>query len=409
MTDPKPQNLVRLVGYPNWYQNPVSGELVFRKDVDRNSIKIFTGIIGKRNVKTGNVDGIAAARRYVEIELEKRKSEKTDDQLKRDREGVTDPLCDDLWNDMLLEKLIGKEDGTKANYHKDWKHGLQPFWGKKTVSQITRENIVGFKAWYITEKGDRLPEKTLDFFGMFMRYLVQQKYLAELPDWSVLDDLDEIIKKMKRYKKAGRVFSPVERQALLSAWKRWLEQTYRGSVSKTNQGLAARSRLMVALALLCGMRVMEIIKLKKSDIDFPKMIIRVWSQKNHKWREIPIVPYVDQAIRFQMASTEHLKTELLFPSPAKPSRPITVTNFANTWHQVRARAGIHVSGPFDARFHDLRKTCATMTAEHGWPLKVACTILDMSADVYLEIYANEVSPSIIAEFMLKTFSQEVDT
>lgn len=411
MSELKPKNrsqdLVSLgVKYRNWYIVPDSGQLVFRKHILGKPRTIRTGVIGKINARTGAVDGMAKAREFVEREIEKIRSGKSDQEIKRSREGVLDPLVEDIWAELIEIKLVGKEVGTVKNYHKDWNHGISGFWAKKHISEMTTDNVIRYKAWYIKEKSHRLPEKTLDFFKMLVRYAASKKYIEDPPDLAELSDLDEIIKKMKRYKKAGRVYTNEEETAMLACWQQFLETQLGGTTERHKKLLAARARCGMAMGLRCGMRVMEILKAKVSDMDFDRNVIRVWSQKNHEWREVPMVPMVRNAITYQIEANAHLKSDWLFPMPEDPTEHITYGVFSKTWHRVRKFAGITDTGPLKARFHDCRKTFATRTAELGWPWKVACEILDMSGDVYEKTYANRITFEVKQSFMLQAFGGE---
>jgi integrase len=403
---PSYQDLVRLEHYEKWYINPLSGRLVYRTTVRGRPTTIRTGIIGKLNPKTGKVDGITKAREIVEAELEALRSDKTQAQIKRERKGVINPQLDELWQEMLVVKLPGKSPGTRKNYSKEWRHGISKFWTKLTAKDVTTENVARYKSWYIDTHPERLFDKTFDFLKMFFRFIVQRKYVQAMPDLTELNELDEIIKKNKRYKKAGRVYTADERKALLESWRTLLGGKMGGTTSVNKKMRAARARLGVTMGLLCGMRVMEILSLKKSQVDFEKSILPVWSTKNHQWRDVPLVPAVIEAIKYQLEATAHQESEWLFPMPSDPTRHVSSQVFEKVWYQVRSAAGIVPQHALDARFHDLRKTFATLTAEQGWPWKVACEILDMSGEIYEKTYANRITFETKAALMSKHFGGE---
>lgn len=428
MSDPTSRDLIRLENYPNWYLVPTTGQLVFRKHVDGRSLKIRTGVVGKLNPKTGHVDGIARARKIVDAKLAEMSGDKSPDQIAREQLGITNPFIGDIWKEMFAEKTVGKKAGTVANYEKDWKHGMRGFMGTPpedpeeleldkeryphtipirpymTVDQLTDQAIVRFKSWYLENQPERQFEKTYDFLKMLITFMVDRRYISKRPDITPLEDLDSIVKSRKRYEKAGRVYTEVEQHALLGAWESFLETPVAGTTVEAKTILAARSRLITALGLRGGLRASEITTRKLVDIDFKKKgVIRVWSDKNDEWREVPLVPETIAALKYQIEANAHLKSEWLCPMPSDPSRYISHAVLEKCWYRTRDFAHLSVTGPYDARFHDCRKTFATMTAELGWPVKVACEILDMTPDIYLKTYVDVVSLKVKTDFMLRDF------
>lgn len=401
--EPRAQDLERLKKYPNWYIAPLSGRLVWRKHINGKPLTVRTGVVGKLNKKTGTVEGINAAREIVDVELEKIRTGKSEKEIKRERLGIINPLIDEDFQELCEIKLEGKAEGTKKNYYKLWKHGIEGYWGGKTRADIVTANIPKYKAWYLKESPKRLFEKTFDLLKMLFRFQESRKYIPEMPDLSELDDLDEIIKKNKKYKIAGRVYTQKEIDAMISAWPKFLGGNIGGTTSRQKKILAARARCGVTIGALCGMRVMEIMTLKKENIDFKKKCLNVWSMKNHKWREVPAVSEVIEAIKYQLEANAHLKSEWLFPMPSDSSRHISSQVFEKTWYKVRETAGVKPRHKYDARFHDLRKTFATKTAELGWPWKVACEILDMSGEMYEKTYANRITFEVKTSLMHQSF------
>jgi integrase len=397
------QELVRLEKYEGYYICPANGRITYRKSHNGVHHKIATGVVGKIDLKTGKVDGIAKAREIVEIELEKRRTGKTESAIKRERRGVTNPLLEDLYKELSELKTEGKEQATKDNYAKAWRNGMAFYWRGKTAADFKTENMPAYKKAYLEHKASRLFEKTFDFMKMFGRFLVERKHIAELPDFKELGDLDEIIRKNKRYVKAGRVYTSAEQRAMLGAWEHFLTTQVGGTTTRHKRLLAARARLGLRLGLLCGLRMNEFLMLEREKVDLDKAVMHVWSFKNHKWREVPLVSEVVEAFKYQFEANAHLKSKFIFPMPSDPSRYLSDQVFDKTWYKVRDIAGVIPRRKYDARFHDLRKTFATMTAEEGWPWKVACEILDMSLEEYEKTYANKVSLESKSAFMNRQF------
>ena len=86
----------------------------------------------------------------------------------------------------------------------------------------------------------------------------------------------------------------------------------------------------------------------------------------------------------------------VFPMPSDPTRHISSQVFDKVWFKCRSLAGV------TGRYHDLRHTFATKTAEDGWPPVVACEVLDQSLAIYQKTYCKP-SQESKTKWMLKTF------
>ncbi|MCI0485012.1 MAG: site-specific integrase [Blastocatellia bacterium] len=119
-------------------------------------------------------------------------------------------------------------------------------------------------------------------------------------------------------------------------------------------GKRAHLRLIVAVALNTGMRKSEILKLKRSDLDFIRGEILVTETKNGEDRIVPM----NERLRGELLS--HLanhSSEYVFVNP-KTGRPRVALQHA--FESARDKAGL-----VDFRFHDLRHTAATRMNEAG--------------------------------------------
>ena len=399
------KKLVKIVKHDGYFINPATLKITWRGTVNGVARTIRTGVVAKINAKTGAVEGITKAKELVETEIFKMKTGKSDVDLKRSRLGITNPFFKDVYAEMCDAKTPGKEPSTVANYHKAYTYGMRGFWDNKTVRHINSENLALYKQWYLSENAERLFDKTFDFLKMVLKFMVERKYLKEMPDVSILNDLDEIIKKNTKYEKAGRVFTAQEQAQLLVAWHSFTTGSVSGTTSHHKKLLGARARLAILLGLRCGLRAMEVFKAEVANFDLKRGVARVWSFKNHKWREVPLVPEVVEAVKYQIAMNAPYKSTWLFPRPSEPSKHIPHQVLEKVWYRSREYAGIVVKGPLDARFHDLRKTFTTMTAELGWPWKTACEILDMSGDMYEKTYANKIALASKVDLMNRSFGK----
>lgn len=268
------------------------------------------------------------------------------------------------WREMIAQKSPEWKKATIQTYNKSWNVVFSRFWPHQ--KEINASSVLAFKSWYLTEFPTREPSKIKIHLQVFWNYLDAIKARENLPDLSPLNDLVKIIQKNTRREKVGRVLSQAELKRLTEA-ACFYNVEWAGAA--------------VLLSLSAGMRKREILDSDKLQFDSSNCLLKVWSQKNSKWREIPLNSILDQY--FGSKILNYLKQSSI------PSR-YSSEAFQKHWVKIKATAGI--SGRL--RFHDLRHGFATMTAEKNWSPVIACEILDMSLKVYQGIYAK---PSIASK------------
>lgn len=382
MTDVKRFSDIQAIpGHKNYYKSNRSGIIYYK---DSTTPKFSTG-----ESTIGRAKKVVETRKLGASGL-------SDSDVERKLLGITNPLIKSYWDELLEEKRPEISDSTMKKLGVSWNHGIKEFWGDKTISDITEDNVMKYKHWYLKNKGTRYAEKTIVHFKMVCKYILKKGVLLKLPDLTGLDDLDDLVSKLTRRKVAGRVYEEeAEVKVMLSTAQKISNKEY----------LNARAHLGILLGVRCGMRKMEAMCLKWENVDFKKRIIHVWSQKNHKWREVPMLDDILQAFTVQGVFTG-VKSEWVFPMPSDRTKHITSQVFDKIWVAVKSKAKIKDWDTKNgARFHDLRHTFATRTAEDGWPPVAACKVLDMSLAIYQKVYAKP-STDKIAEMMKRTFDQK---
>jgi integrase len=353
-------DLVAIRGHRGYYVNLLSGRITYRK--------------GRTKIPTGETE-IMKAKRFVETMLKAHAEGITEEQASRALAGELNPTLETLWNDLIAEKRNEAEGSTIENYMTNWRNAIAPFWSKRHVHEVTDQTIVSYKKWYLEQHPTRYFGHTLCHLKVLLKYAVAQKFIKAMPDTKPLENVDEITSKRKRreWGKVSKAFTEAEVQALLAAAERIKRPDMR-----------SRAVLGILLGVRCGLRKMEAMSLRWSSngvdswVDLDGRIIHVWSKKNFKWREVPIPKAVLQA--FVRHQNEYIASEWVFPMPSNPERFITSQVFDKVWAQARELASV------DGRFHDLRHTFATRTAEEGWPPVIACEILDQSLKIYQRTY-----------------------
>lgn len=370
----KPEESLKAIpGHKNYYQKFINGKPVVIVYKDPILRKFSTG-----------ENTIIKAKRAVDIRRQQVFEGKTLSTAKRDVMKVTNPLISELWYEMLEEKKQEVTPGTLGTWDRSYRMAFGEFYKEKNVQDITIRSITQFKSWYLQHRGTKHSKKMLVHFKYFLKWLLKHKVIREMPDLEVLENLHEVVEKRAARTPVGRVYD---------------EKTEILPMLKQAQTISHTAYLGILIAVRCGLRKMEVMKLEWDNIDLKKLKLKVWSSKNGKWREVPIVPEIKAAF-IKQKHEQSEKTKWVFPMKSLPTAHQSGQLFDKMWVDVKAAAGI--TGR--ARFHDLRHTFATRTAEDGWPPVIAYKVLDMSPDIYNKIYCKPSSQSI-AEVFAKTYDK----
>lgn len=379
-------SLEAISGHKNYYRSG-SGLIYFK----RGKLKFSC-----------HTTSILAAKKYVETVLLQKREGLTKIQAKRRVAGVQSPLIRDVWQNEVMDDRKGNMASTRATYDRNWKIGIEPFWGNRSVSEITEENISQYRSWYLDEfaESGRFSEKTYVHFKMLVQLCAERGYIRRIPlNLSQLERIDDILRRDRQYQKAGRTAAEKEIAAILAAGLEIAQNTHGGTTSEHYQLLGARGILMVTLGARAGLRKMEALTLQWERVDFRGRKFQVWS-KSKAWRFVPMNDEIEAAFREQRRWTG--ESRWVFPMPTDPDRHLSAQMGDKVWHQMKERAQIATR----LRFHDLRHTFATFTAEKNWPPALACRVLDMSLSIYQSVYCKPSFESIYELMNRKTDSSK---
>ena len=129
-----------------------------------------------------------------------------------------------------------------------------------------------------------------------------------------------------------------------------------------------KDKAMLSVAYGAGLRAMEVVKLKVSDIDSRRMLIRVENGKGGKDRFVMLSPTLLEVLRdwYRIARPR----VFLFPGRDKIG-PMTTRQFNRICHQVAHRAGL----PTWVSPHTLRHSFATHLLESNIDVRVIQVLL----------------------------------
>jgi integrase len=147
-------------------------------------------------------------------------------------------------------------------------------------------------------------------------------------------------------------------------------------------GKRARLRLIVLIALNTGMRLTEILTLKRANLDFHRNEIHVTKTKTFRSRAVPMNAIVRTELLDHLS---HSKSDYVFVSPVTGKATVSVES---AFEAARKDAGLE-----DFRFHDLRHTAATRMAERGIDPFTIAAILGHSSIIMTASYAHATQQS----------------
>lgn len=200
------------------------------------------------------------------------------------------------------------------------------------------------------------------------------------------------------------VYTPAEQDALLAA----AAPNKCGTGNYHTGRSEGRALLPIVVELGTGLRLSELLALKRTDIDCEHGWLYVRHGKTRSARrQLPLAASLSAALSAHLERTKPHRHGLLFPTAA--GDPWTASGFKSSWRRVRVRAAqlmveaatkaedehaLHAGdGILSGRFHDLRHTYATERLRDGVPLKVVSQLLGHStiaitADTYQHVMSD---------------------
>lgn len=351
--------LKKIPVHQGFYVNEKTGIIYFRKSIKGRPVKISTGETQISKAKTFVDDYLLGL---------------TSDNIaksKREKRGVINPLLSDIWQDAINERLPSRTDTTAVRYGSVWRNDLEPFLKGKCASDMTPAFVIAFTNWFIKTHPKRAFFSAHKYLTMLINYMHREGYIQKK---LTVPNIDKLNKNKKE--KHFRDYTDDEKRRMVE------------------HAVNARMELALIAYQDTGMRKMELLSREWSDIDWDKRTIRVWSQKNKKWRHVPLTERLLHKLEETCCDCE---SKFIFPS-FDGSRHIPSQLLDEDWKNTKKKADIKGR----ARIHDIRHTFATKTARDGWPIAVACEILDMSADVYMSTYVH-ITADDIATHLHRSF------
>jgi site-specific recombinase XerD len=115
------------------------------------------------------------------------------------------------------------------------------------------------------------------------------------------------------------------------------------------------------MAYASSLRVGEVVKLRRKNVDFDRKVIRIVAGKGRKDRDTIMSDTVKETLKFYYAQGKI--TDLLFPG-ANPKRHLSIRSAQHIFENALKKAGIEKN----ASIHSLRHSFATHLLESGYDI-----------------------------------------
>ncbi len=156
---------------------------------------------------------------------------------------------------------------------------------------------------------------------------------------------------------------------------RWLEE---GELTALFEVLPASIRPIVETSLLIGMRLGEVVELRKDAVDLGKLEVTLARTKNNRIRHLPIGPALQEVLTAAMA-----RSTTAFVFVGRRGKPYTRHGFGGMFRRAVRKAGIE-----DFRFHDTRHDFASRVRRDGVGLDIIAKLLGHSSLAMANRYAH---------------------
>ena len=149
-----------------------------------------------------------------------------------------------------------------------------------------------------------------------------------------------------------------------------------------------KHRVIVMTLYAGGLRVSEALRLRPSDIDSQRMVIRIEQGKGRKDRYVPLSPVLLAILR-EYWKISRPKT-WLFPNPLR-DKPLVTRTVWTIVHKASLTAGIRKK----VRTHSLRHSFATHLLENGVNIRIIQILLGHRSLRSTEIYTHVSKSSLL--------------
>lgn len=264
----------------------------------------------------------------------------------------------------ILLKMQAAQSPNTFNQAKCVIAHLRPFFGPRTLDDFAQDYEVIWSEYrahcsaQVTRAGKRRK------LAHDRRYLVQSLKRAENKGWITKVFTKKNFQLKEAHEPVGRALSDDESSALLRALD-----------------CHPRTQLQVLMALTMGMRIGEILNLRKDEVDLVAGTIKLDPNrlKTRQARKVPI-PIANSVVERLNAQVASVDSPFVFPMESDPGKP--QTDNRHWWDLARSKAGVQ------CRFHDLRHTWASNMVSMGMSQEWIVQVGGFTQAVMSRVYAH---------------------
>jgi integrase/recombinase XerD len=255
---------------------------------------------------------------------------------------------------------------------------------RKYLKNVSRKTLAGYKsAWgafgpHLSDVAEETAVKTAVKAAIIAiqkdaRKKTRAKGQRAISDGSINNYLtvvkmDRLIHfvKLKTLKKVRSVLTPEEIDAFLKFKPSGINET--------------RLKCLITISLDCGLRLMEVRKLKKENIDLDNLLLKIFSGKGRKQRLVPFSEELRKVVyRYMRDNSQLIVDGFLFGTSGK--KLYSQRNISRDLTNLCAKLGLrHIT------FHQLRHTFATEYLKRGGDLMKLKRIMGHSTISTTQIY-----------------------
>lgn len=287
--------------------------------------------------------------------------------LNKDYRDKSNKLVEDYY-ESFWESLVGEDlsQSTMTRYSVSWRHHVAPFWGKLREDQINQETYTAYLKWFKKKSPNDKIFNHLKCLRGLIRHMVRSNARVGV--------VDAFLPKKEADSNAESKGTYIETEEIRAILK--------------VKDLTPRERLQIELGYTFGMRIGEIVNLKKDRIKvFGTQVQIHLKSQDTKTRKARIIPLTENLGERLLEVSKSVSGENVFPGIIQRKKPMSKQVLERAWVVAKEKAGIRRK----IRFHDLRHTAATNFADIGLDPVKACAILGMTLKIYMGTYVKNQS------------------
>ena len=266
-------------------------------------------------------------------------------------------------DEALLQEFLAWSEPVEAKTKADMEWSVRKYllWTEKQGLADSLDSSAHVFSGYLTYASTRYAEGSLHniqlYLKKFHRFLNEEKHM-DIPYEFVLSL--PIIRPKK-------VFRPLTAEEI----RRTIDQIDRSTAK------GKRDYAIVLLAARCGLRGIDIIRLKLTDIDWRGNEIRLVQDKTDEPLVLPLLPDIGEALKeYILNGRPDVHSEYVFLRAVHPYRPLTKTMaLSHMWTSYQKKAGIDRYAQDGKGFHSLRRALGKAMNEAEIPATTAAQVL----------------------------------